>query len=112
MDVIRRKILISKIESLPAGKSAGFQFGGVKGIAYNDGGMIKAYVNRCTHMGGVVAQCGDAMFRCGMHHAEFDARTGARLAGQAPEGSFLKPIDVVIEDGCAFAILEIVDEFA
>jgi nitrite reductase/ring-hydroxylating ferredoxin subunit len=111
MDIIRRNILICRSDELAAGQSKTFPFGGSLGIAYNHDGRIVAYVNRCTHMGGQVSQCAPERFRCHQHQAEFDARTGERISGQAPPGSFLRPIDVVVEDGSVYALLEIVDDF-
>jgi nitrite reductase/ring-hydroxylating ferredoxin subunit len=51
------------------------------------------------------------VFRCVRHHAEFDPKTGSRLAGEAPEGSALKPIVLETEGDQVYAILELREEF-
>ncbi len=96
---------------LAPGKAKHFSFGPRKGLVYNDDGRLKAYVNACTHMGGTTDLEGPVL-RCRWHHAEFDPKTGARLAGQAPEGTALEPIELVIEGGKVFALWEIIDPFA
>lgn len=111
MSVIRKKILVCNKGELRPGETRSFEFGGSKGIAFSDEGHVVAYINRCTHMGGPVSPCGGCTLKCSFHGAEFDARTGARVSGEAPEGTFLKPIELVTEDGAIYAILELVDEF-
>jgi nitrite reductase/ring-hydroxylating ferredoxin subunit len=108
---IRKKLPVAKAGEILEGKAKSFRFGVLNGIAYNDQGTIKAYVNACTHMGGTTDLKGSVL-RCRQHFAEFDPATGERLAGQAPEGSRLKPIELVFEGDEIFAIWEIKDEFA
>jgi nitrite reductase/ring-hydroxylating ferredoxin subunit len=121
-DMIRKKLPAFRLADLPEGKTVSFRYGISNGIAYNDGGVIKAYVNACTHMGGTVvltptgpqrsgSGCEGCVFRCVRHHAEFDPKTGARTAGQAPEGSALTPIVLETEGDQVYAILEFKDEF-
>lgn len=99
------------MEEIPVGKTKSFRFGVMNGIAFNDQGVIKAYVNACTHMGGTV-QLSGSVLRCCRHFAEFSPSTGERLSGQAPEGTRLTPIDVVVENDEIFATLVLKDEFA
>ena len=120
--MIRKKLPAFRLSDLAEGKTVSFRYGVDNGIAYNDGGAIKAYVNRCTHMGGIVqlvkaqassssVKCEGCVFRCVRHFAEFDPKTGARLAGEAPEGSFLTPIALEIEGDQAYAMLELKEDF-
>ena len=107
---IRRQLPVCKVGEIPEGRTHSFRFGHASGIAYNDCGTIKAYVNRCTHMGGLVELCGEKTFRCRWHKAEFDACTGRVLCGEAPAGSLLAPIELLIEDDHVYAVLELPDD--
>lgn len=102
-----RKILVAKKDEIPVGKTKTFRFGVHQGIAYNDGGTLKAFVNACTHMGGATQLTSSGTLRCCRHAAEFDPSSGERLSGQAPEGTRLKPIELIIEGDSVFARLEI-----
>lgn len=57
-------------------------------------GSVRAFVSRCTHMGGPVelSPKKDTLC-CRWHHATFDVDTGERVSGQAPEGSALDKIE-------------------
>lgn len=105
------KLPVATIGEILPGKTKSFRYGFQNGIAYNDNGEIKAYVNFCTHAGGTVDLKG-TVFRCRMHFAEFDPKTGERLSGQAAEGTKLKPIELMTEGEEIFAMLEIKDEFS
>ena len=105
---MQRKILVAKVGEIPVGRTKSFRFGVHNGIAYNDQGVIKAYVNRCTHMGGPVTlneSQGKKVFRCQWHQAEFAPETGAAIEGEAPQGTMLAPIELVEEQGSIFAQL-------
>ncbi len=103
---IQRDVFVCTISDLPVGGTCHFQYGPSKGIAYNDGGTIKAFVNRCTHMGGPVELTRDGKFlRCRWHGADFHPCTGEAIEGQAPEGTFLKQIGLAEKDGEIFAVL-------
>ncbi|MBP6945114.1 Rieske (2Fe-2S) protein [Patescibacteria group bacterium] len=107
---ITRKLPVARVGEILPGHTKTFQFGLAQGIAYNDGGTIKAFVNKCTHMGGPVElkQAGGVpRFRCRWHEAEFDPATGKVLHGQAPAGSMLTPISLTIEGDQLFATLEL-----
>lgn len=109
---IRRKLFVCRTADIPQGTSVSFRYGVSNGIAYNDDGVIKAYVNRCTHMGGSVSLVPEhGVFRCVRHHAEFDPKTGQRLSGQAPEGTSLTPVPLVFENDQIFAVLELKEDF-
>ncbi|QQR60801.1 Rieske 2Fe-2S domain-containing protein [Candidatus Uhrbacteria bacterium] len=102
---------ICAIGELAPGSTRAFSFGpATKGIAYNRDGVIKAYVNRCTHMGGPVELHGGGTFRCRWHGADFDPCTGAAVDGQAPEGTFLKAIEIIEENGQLFGVLELPED--
>ena len=108
---IVRRIEICAVGNLPPGSTQSFSFGpATKGIAYNRGGVIKAYVNRCTHMGGPVELHKGETLRCRWHGADFDPCTGAAIDGQAPSGTFLKPIEILEEHGTLFAVLELPED--
>ena len=107
---IRRKLEIAKEGEIAEGRTKSFRFGTANGIAYNDHGTIKAYVNRCTHMGGPVElgkTKGEPVFRCRWHMAEFKPGTGEAIEGEAPQGTRLKPIELVIENGMVYGVLEL-----
>lgn len=109
----QRRIPVGSLESIPVGRVKHFSYGIRKGIVYNDQGTLRAYINFCTHMGGLTDLAANGRLRCCRHFAEFDPRTGERVLGQAPEGTRLTPIELVVEDGQAYAILEIkTDEFS
>lgn len=108
---ITRKLPICKTGDIPQGGTCAFSYGpATKGIAYNKEGVIRAYVNRCTHMGGPVELHGTGSFRCRWHGADFDPCTGAAIDGQAPAGTFLKPIEILEENGMLYAVLELPDD--
>ncbi len=124
--MIRKKLPAFRLSELAHGKSVSFRYGISNGIAYNDAGTIKAYLNACTHMGGTVVLktlpgrsgrqdgqggCDGCVFQCVRHFAEFNPKTGERIAGEAPEGSALTPIVLEFEGDQAFAILELKDDF-
>lgn len=121
--MIRKRLPAFRSADLPPGKAVSFRYGISNGIAYNNAGEIKAYVNACTHMGGTVELrttgprdgqddgCDGCVFRCVRHHAEFDPKTGNRLAGQAPEGSALTLIPLETEGDQIYAILELKEDF-
>ena len=77
----------------------------------NQGGVIKAFVNSCTHMGGPV-QLDEKkqVFRCKWHEAEFDASSGEAIEGAAPKGTRLASISIVEEAGMLYGVLELPDD--
>lgn len=107
---ITRKLPVARLNEIPLGRTKAFRFGLAQGIAYNDGGTIKAFINKCTHMGGPVelthAQ-GKPVLRCRWHEAEFDPSSGEALSGQAPSGTMLTPIPLTLEGDQLFATLEL-----
>ena len=51
----------------------------------------------CTHQGCTVASVANGVITCPCHGSQFDAQTGAVIAGPAPRG--LSAIPVVVRDG-------------
>jgi nitrite reductase/ring-hydroxylating ferredoxin subunit len=107
-----KKLPVARVGEIAPEKTKVFRFGVQNGIAYNDDGVIKAYVNACPHMGGPTELQPSGVLRCRWHEAEFDPQTGERVCGQAPEGTRLKPIELVIEGEQIFAMLELTDPFS
>ncbi|MDP3793370.1 MAG: Rieske (2Fe-2S) protein, partial [Candidatus Uhrbacteria bacterium] len=103
-----RKLFIAKRGEIPEGRTKSFRFGIANGIAFNDRGTIKAYINRCTHMGGPVELMKSGQrFRCRWHQAEFDPVTGLAIEGEAPKGTSLTPIELLVEDDQIFGVLSL-----
>lgn len=109
---IKRKIPVAKPHEFDERSSKSFQFGPAKGIAYRKNGAIKAFVNRCTHMGGPVElAAGGSTLKCRWHESCFDPETGCVIeGGEAPAGTFLQPIELVEENGMLYAMLELPDD--
>lgn len=105
------RLPVAKMDEIAPGRTKVFRYGVLSGIAYNDAGTIKAYVNRCAHAGGPLMMGSNGILQCQWHGATFDPHSGERASGQAPEGSALKPIELVEEGGSLYAILELKDEF-
>ena len=108
------KLPVAAVGEIPLGRTKNFRYGVAEGIAFNDQGVIKAYVNRCTHMGGPVAldrsEEGAVVFRCRWHQADFAPETGAAIEGEAPQGTMLTPIPLIEEGGKLFAMLTLPDD--
>ncbi len=110
---ITRKLPVARVGEVTAGRTKSFSFGHLQGIAYHDGTALKAYVNKCTHMGGPVELKtikGVPTFRCRWHEADFNPATGEAIQGQAPMGTMLTPIKLVVEGEQVFAMLELPDD--
>jgi nitrite reductase/ring-hydroxylating ferredoxin subunit len=61
-------------------------------------GKVYAYVNVCQHVGGNLALEEDTLV-CQWHGSTYDALTGKRKSGPAPEQSELVPLPITIKDG-------------
>lgn len=107
---IVKKLPVAKEGEIAPGRAKSFRYGFRNGIAYNDNGTLKAYVNFCPHMGGPTDLTSSGVFRCRWHGAEFDPASGDRLCGQAPEGTRLQPIELVVEDGQVLAVWVVPEE--
>lgn len=102
-----RKVLVARMGEIASGEVRAFRYGFQGGLLYNDAGVLKAYLNSCTHAGGRLEVVSGTRLRCLVHGAEFDAATGMRCLGQAPEGSRLMSIPLEIEQDMIFAVYEI-----
>ena len=103
---MERKILVATNGEVPVGRTKSFRFGPHAAIAFNDQGVLKAYVNRCTHMGGPVElkeKKGCLTLRCRWHEAEFSPCTGEAIEGEAPQGTRLTPIELTQEGESLYA---------
>lgn len=110
---MERKILVAARNEVPIGRTKNFRFGPHAAIVYNDAGTLKAYVNRCTHMGGPVElkdKQGQAILRCRWHEAEFAPETGDAIEGEAPQGTRLTPIELFEEQGTYFCTFRASDD--
>ena len=58
---------------------------------------VKGFSAVCTHQGCTVASVANGVITCPCHGSQFDAQTGAVIAGPAPRG--LSAIPVVVRDG-------------
>lgn len=108
---IKRRIVVAKTGEIPDGATKSFSFGPVKGLAINRNGVLKAFVNRCTHMGGTLdLQKDGSTLRCRWHGADFHPETGEAIDGQAPRGTMLEKIILQEESGEIFAMLELPED--
>jgi nitrite reductase/ring-hydroxylating ferredoxin subunit len=110
---MERKILVAKDGEVPVGRTKSFRYGPHAAILFNDQGVLKAYMNRCTHMGGPVElkeKKGELIFRCRWHEAEFSPCTGAAIEGEAPQGTRLAPIDLTQEQEGYYAVFRAADD--
>ena len=108
---IVREVPVAREGEIAVGAAKSFRFGLKNGIAYNDNGTVKAFVNFCTHMGGPVDLVSGCRFRCRWHDSDFDATSGKRISGEAPEGTALETIPLHLKDGMLYATVEYRDEF-
>lgn len=110
---MERKILVARVGEIEVGRTKSFRFGPHAAIVYNDGGVLKAYMNRCTHMGGPVElqqKGGAPVLRCRWHEAEFSPCTGEAIEGEAPEGTRLAPIVLTQEEDAFYCTFRSSDD--
>lgn len=86
-------------EAVPEGRGKSVKLlPGREAYVFRYQGTVRAFINRCTHMGGPLTLAPEAgQLVCGWHEASFDPETGARCLGQAAPDSCLTKI-VVEED--------------
>ncbi|HLV61644.1 MAG TPA: Rieske 2Fe-2S domain-containing protein [Fredinandcohnia sp.] len=101
------------VEAPEEGKSVKFRVvvGGeeVEAFAVRFGGVVRAYVNRCTHRdlpldlgeGGFFSESGRTLL-CRAHGARFDPSNGACVGGLCPEGSALRALRVEEREGALY----------
>ena len=74
-------------------------------------GQLRAFLNRCPHMGGPVDfEPADGQLVCRWHGATFDAVGGARLDGQAGPGSALPALRIETVDGAPWLVWEVPED--
>ena len=66
-------------------------------LVRGEGEEVHAFSSTCTHQGCPVSEVTGGLILCPCHGSEFDAETGAVVAGPAP--SPLPAVDVTVEDG-------------
>ena len=100
------EVPIAPIDEIPntGSKLADF-FGRTLHVVRDEQGSPAIYMNVCTNFGGTLA-CVDGEFRCEWHGATFDARTGRRTGGLAPNGTQLMRMPAVERNGTLFSVFE------
>lgn len=101
-----RKIFICKTTELGSGQMKKFKLGFRQALIVNLGTRFKAYYDFCTHQGGAL-KIKDGHFECLRHFSTFDIESGERTAGQAPEGSKLGEIPLIVEGDDIFCIWQL-----
>lgn len=102
MSVVR--VPLTDISALPDGELRRFRVG-IRGVwVCKEGENVRAFYDACTHQGGAMQLRGNTL-QCMRHGACFDAQSGTRLSGEAPEGSRLPPAEVVVDQGKLFLLL-------
>lgn len=89
------KILLGKMSEVPPGRGKTFVVQGKVVIVANVKGELKAYENKCPHMGGSVRYDGEKKLVCSWHGAQFQAATGENIVGA--DGQRLKTLNVIAE---------------
>ncbi len=95
---------LARLSDLPAGSALGAVLDdGTRVCLVNDGGMIRAISDVCTHQGysmssGAVLSGG--RIECGWHGTVYDCRTGAVERGPATEP--IAVYQVRVEDGSIY----------
>ena len=91
--------LIAESE-VPEGGAARADFFGRSVLAVRHGGVVRAYVDVCPHLGGPLELAADGRsFKCQWHGACFDARTGRTTCGPARPDARLIRLPTRVEDG-------------
>lgn len=104
-----RKISLGKTTEISPGEMKRFKLGFRNALIVNTGAGFKAYYDFCTHQGGQL-KIEKNIFCCVRHQATFSVDSGARLSGQAPEGSKLGEIPITTEGDELFVTWHIPEE--
>ena len=88
--------VLADVDDIPAGGGLVLADEGVV-LVRDDGEDVHAFSSTCTHQGCPVSEVTGGRIICPCHGSEFDAETGAVVAGPAP--SPLPAVDVKVEDG-------------
>lgn len=92
------KIPLCKVEEIRAGEIKTVDFLGREVLVFEVDGEPKAFLNYCMHFGGPMKLDSDKLV-CEWHGAEFECKTGERLAGPARPGARLIALPTRVEDG-------------
>ncbi len=102
------RIPLGPLAALPEGVLRRFP-AGFRGVwVRRRGDVVVGYWDSCTHQAGALRPQGDRMV-CTRHQATFDAVSGERLSGEAPEGSRLSRAELRVEDGALILVMPIND---
>jgi Rieske Fe-S protein len=97
---------IVELDQVPQGSAHLFSYpdaGDPAILVHLPGGSLRAFSQKCTHLGCVVYYSPDrGEMECPCHEGHFDASTGAVLAGPPQRG--LGRIDVDVRDGTVWAL--------
>jgi nitrite reductase/ring-hydroxylating ferredoxin subunit len=87
------------------GEMLGVTVGGQRVLLINVDGRIRAYEDRCAHLGTQLSQgrLKDQVLTCSAHEWQYDARTGE---GLNPRKACLRAFAVKVEDGVVFVDVE------
>ncbi len=94
-------IQLAELAHVPDGTVRRFRIDFRSGWLIRRGETIKAYLDHCTHAGGMLMREGET-FVCHRHGGTFDVASGKPLAGPPVEGDPLLPVELKIEDGKIF----------
>jgi len=91
-------IEVARADELWDGDLVGRRVAGHKVLLVRVEGVVRAYVDRCPHLGVELSQGAlqGCVLTCHAHHYQYDVRTGR---GVNPEGVQLTPLPVRVEDG-------------
>jgi 3-phenylpropionate/trans-cinnamate dioxygenase ferredoxin component len=75
-------VKVAETSALPAGKMMKVTAGGKEILLANVGGSYYAIANKCTHLGGSLADgaLDGNVVTCPRHHAQFDVKTGQAVS--------------------------------
>ena len=107
-----RKILLARIDELPAGTTRKFSFErngqNVPAFVANFHGKFVAYVNQCVHLPIALDlddndffTCDGQFFVCKTHGSVYDPTAGQCIGGPG-QGKLLERLPVVVESGALY----------
>lgn len=95
------RIPLAVYADMPDGALRRFRAGFRSVWVRRSGETVSGFFDSCTHQGGALRENGEILI-CSRHGATFNAQSGQRLSGEAPEGSVLPKADVRVTDGQIF----------
>jgi Rieske Fe-S protein len=91
---------LARLDQVPAGGGVVLTRQGIV-LTRDDAGTVHGFSATCTHQGCTVSEVSGGTINCPCHGSQFDASTGAPVAGPAPTP--LAPVSVTVRDGAVFA---------